>query len=93
MTFKIAGIMAVVGLISLPALADMFTPSHACSKPFKPYQFNSQWELDRFNNDVQSYRRCITDFVEEQNDEADRHRNAANDAIDEWNFFLEYELN
>ncbi len=94
MKSKLALIMALVTLaISLPVLADMFTPSHSCSKPYKPYQFNSQWELDNFNDDVQRFKRCISDFVEEQNEAAEKHQQAASDAIDEWNRFVDYELN
>lgn len=94
MKFKLALIVALITLaISLPVLADMFAPSYSCSKPYKPYQFNSQWEIDVFNNDVQRYKRCISDFVEEQNEAAEKHRQAASDAIDDWNRFVDYELN
>ncbi|GAB3317439.1 hypothetical protein [Haliea atlantica] len=79
--------------IAFPVMADIFTPSHSCSKPYKPYQFNDQWELDNFNDEVQRYKRCITDFVDEQNEAAEQHQQAASDAIDEWNNFVNYELN
>ena len=78
---------------SLPVLSDMFTPSHTCSKPYKPYQFNTQWELDNFNNQVSAFKSCIQDFVDDQNSEAKKHSQAADDAIDEWNSFVNYELN
>jgi hypothetical protein len=32
-------------------------------------------------------------FVDEQNAEAQNHTNTASDAIDEWNRFVNYELN
>lgn len=73
--------------------ADMFTPSHSCSKPYKPFQFNSQWEVDSFYEEVEAYKRCISNFVDEQNEEAVNHQEAASDAIDEWNNFVNYELN
>jgi hypothetical protein len=79
--------------ISMPVLSDMFTPSHSCSKPIKPYQFNSQWELDNFNNDVDMFKSCIQDFIDEQNRAAKKHAQAADDAIEEWNNFVNYELN
>ncbi|WP_409439353.1 hypothetical protein [Psychromonas sp. GE-S-Ul-11] len=78
--------------LSLPVLADMFTPSHSCSKPYKPYEFTSQYEVDSFNDDVERYKECIQDFIEEQNDAATKHQQAAEDAIDEWNHFVNYEL-
>jgi len=94
---KIAQLSAVGCLLivttSLPVLADMFTPSHSCAKPYKPYQFNSQWEVDNFNDGVGNYKRCMSDFIDEQNDAAKKHQEAANDAIGEWNNFVNYELN
>jgi len=75
------------------ALADNFTPSHYCSKPYKPFEFTSQWEVDSFLSDVESYKSCIEDFVEEQQDAIRKHQSAADEAIDEWNSFVRWELN
>jgi hypothetical protein len=87
----IAGI--VISVASLSVFAEMFSPTSLCSKPYKPYEFNTQWELDSFNDDVDRYKSCISDFVEEQNEAAESHQQAANDAIEEWNSFVNYELN
>ena len=84
---------SIVLTFSIPVLADMFTPTPSCSKPLKPYEFTSQWELDSFNDDVQRYKRCIQDFIDEQNEAVETHQQAASDAIDEWNRFVQYELN
>jgi hypothetical protein len=73
--------------------SDSFQPSHGCYKPHKPYKFNSQQEVDRFNDDVERYKVCISDFVEEQNREASKHYKAAEEAIDEWNRYARFELN
>ena len=73
-------------------LADIFTPSSSCSKPYKPYEFSSQYELDNFNNGVQRYKRCIQDFVDEQNEAVKKHQQAAENAIDDWNNFVSREL-
>ena len=80
-------------LVSFPVLSDIFVPRPSCYQPSKPYQFNSQWELDNFNQEVQTYRACISDFVEEQNEAVRNHQQAASDAIDDWNRFVNYELN
>jgi hypothetical protein len=74
-------------------LADMFAPSHSCSKPYKPYQFNSQYEVDSFNNDVERYKNCIQNFIDEQNEAVLTHQRAADEALDAWNRFVNYELN
>ena len=77
---------------SAASQADMFTPSHSCRKPHKPYEFKHQYEIDSFKSDVERYRRCIQDFVEEQNEAAKRHADAAEEAIEEWNRYVNYEL-
>lgn len=76
-----------------PAMADTFQPDHNCRKPVKPYQFTSQWEIDSFRNDVEEYKRCITEFVEEQQDSIRKHSQAADNAIEDWNSFVNSELN
>ena len=73
--------------------ADWMQPSHSCSKPYKPFQFSSEWELESFRNGVDQYKTCIADFVDEQYEEAENHRDAAQEAIDDWNNFVNYELN
>lgn len=79
--------------LALSAMAQAeSTPVHYCSKPYKPYKFTSEWEVSSFKRDVETYKRCIEDFVEEQNEAIRRHRSAANDAIGDWNRFLKFDL-
>lgn len=80
-------------ILSTSAVADMFRPSHSCVKPLKPFEFSSQFEVDHFNREVDYYRSCIDDFVDEQNRAAENHMKAAEDAIYEWNSFVDLELN
>ncbi len=86
-------LLVCIFVASSAVFADMFTPSHSCSKPYKPYKFNNEWELRNFKNEVENYKQCINDFVEEENDAVRKHRNAAEEAIDEWNSYVNYELN
>ncbi|CAH1385253.1 hypothetical protein [Candidatus Nitrotoga sp. M5] len=81
-----------IGIIS-PASADIFTPYHSCSKPYRPYVFNHQYEIDSFKHEVETYKQCINDFVEEQNNAVRKHQNAAKEAIDEWNGYVNRKLN
>lgn len=49
-------------------------PEHTCrkpTKPYKPYKFSSQWEVDSYNSEVDSYninhRRyigCVKEYLE-----------------------------
>lgn len=86
---------AVIVLIFMPssiALTDMFPPSHMCHKPFKPFEFNTQWEYQNFMSEVENYKMCINNFVNEQYEAARNHQEAAENAIEEWNSFVRLEL-
>ncbi|KQB53763.1 hypothetical protein AQS70_09120 [Pseudomonas endophytica] len=77
-----------LGLLLSPfSFADLIEPSHDCNQPDIPYEFEDQYERDQFQVDVEEYKTCITEFVEEQQDAIRKHKSAADDAIDEWNAF------
>jgi hypothetical protein len=86
-------IFLLVMFFATPSIADMFSPSHSCSKPYKPYEFNDQYQIDNFKYEVETYKQCINDFIDEMNDASKKHQDAAEEAIDEWNSFVNYELN
>ena len=68
-------------LFLLPSVkADFLSPSHSCSKPWDK---SERYEVDKF-------KKCIEDFVDEMNDQASEHIKAANDAIKDWNSFVSY---
>lgn len=92
-TIFAATIALALSAASTPANADTFDPSHLCRKPTKPTVVQSKFDIDMFVDDVERYKRCIADFVEEQNEQAAKHQAAAEEAIDEWNRFVRYELN
>jgi hypothetical protein len=72
--------------------ADIITPSHSCSKPYRPSRFTSKIAFDIFMDEVEEYKSCIEEFVEEQEDAIKKHREAANEAVEEWNSFVRVEL-
>jgi len=71
-------------------------PPHSCmkpTKPYKPYSFNSQWEIDSYNNEVefynsalQQYLSCIDEYIENANNDIKRIKEKAQEAIDETNY-------
>jgi len=85
-------LLLITGLAPSSVQADNYDSSPSCPKPDKPSVFNSQLELDSFNEDVQKYQRCLYDFVNEQEEAIQRHQRAANVAIDEWNSYVRTEL-
>ena len=66
-------------------------PSANCykpSKPYKPYSFSSQWEVDSYNSKVDSYNssmriytNCINTYVENAQNDIERIKEAISDAI------------
>lgn len=91
MLIRILAILLLI-FVSLQAQSDTFTPLHYCSKPFKPFQFSSDLDVQIFLNQVNAYERCINNFVQEQEEAMRRHQEAAQNAIDEWNRFVRFEL-
>jgi len=79
-------------IIPITSLADPYSDSPSCYRPSKPYEFTSQWEVDNFNDEVEAYKTCINDFIDEQRDGIEEHQEAINNAIDDWNNFVNYEL-
>lgn len=88
----LAGLLCVALVHPVAANADMLPPSHGCVKPYKPYEFTSESQVQAFRSDVEMYRMCISDFVDEQTDAAATHEEAAEQAIRDWNNFVDFEL-
>lgn len=68
---------------------------HECtppSKPYKPYSFSSQYQIDAYNAEVEQYnskmrryRDCIIEYVENAENDIKRVVEKANEAIDQLN--------
>lgn len=62
-------------------------PEHACYKPYKPYQFHDEYEIDSYRYEVETYINCINEYVENSNNDIQRIQEAAQSALDEANSF------
>lgn len=74
-------------------------PDHRChqpyaSKPYRPFRFESQYEVDAYNRRVEEYNAqvdeyfdCIETYVDNAKNDIRRIREKANDAITEANLF------
>jgi hypothetical protein len=94
-SMEIPKISAIFLLILVPGwqvVADLAVPLHSCLRPNKPAQFDSQAQLDVFNQEVEQYQVCINDFVLAQNRAIENHQAASVNALTEWNLFVETEL-
>jgi hypothetical protein len=68
-------------------------PDHSCmkpDKPIKPYRFNSRWEIDSYNSQVDSYNAdrqryvdCVKDYLENASNDIKRIEEKMGEAIEE----------
>ncbi|MBI1328200.1 MAG: hypothetical protein GC136_11265 [Alphaproteobacteria bacterium] len=60
-------------------------PSPQCRKPYKPYEFTSQFDVDTYNDEVERYVRCIKEYIDNASNDIDRIKEAVNTAVNEAN--------
>lgn len=82
----------VLTIASADLYGDSYGSSHSCYEPSKPYDLSDSYALDSFLDDVQDYRDCIADYIEEQQDQAQYHLEAAEEAARDWEWFFQREL-
>ena len=92
--FPLSGTQAMV--FGGSNLGFMGYPDHECtppySKPYKPYSFSDQYQIDTYNAEVEQYnsemrryRDCIREYVENAKNDIQRVREKANEAINQSN--------
>lgn len=79
-------------LFSTTANSDLFIGRGSCFEPHKPFDMTDSYEFDRWVSDVEQYRDCLTDFVNEQYRQAQAHVEAAESAKQDWEWFVQREL-
>jgi hypothetical protein len=79
-----------LALLIRPVAADTGSPSHSCQKPkpYDPMEYRTKSDVDMYNDSVDRYKRCIEEFVEEQEKAVKRHHDAAIAATEEYNSFV-----
>ncbi len=82
--------ITLLALASLNANADNTPPMPTCIKPFKPLQFNSDFDVNNYNQQLRDYRDCINQFVRQQREQANNHVEAAKQAVEAYNTFVQY---
>ena len=68
-------------------------PEHGCTAPVRPSDDRDDIRWQRFLDDVDAFRACISDYVAANYHAADVHQDAANEATMAWNRFVRAELN
>ena len=60
-------------------------PSVNCYKPYKPYEFTNQRELDDYKLQIQTYISCVKDYLEKGDYDIKRIQEKQQEAIDQAN--------
>lgn len=60
-------------------------PKHTCSKPYKPYSFSGQYEVESYTHQYENFIECIKTYVENARNDISRIRESSNDAVSEAN--------
>lgn len=86
-------LLGAPGLMSMPARAHETAPAHGCQAPARPANDQNDVLWQRFLDDVDAFRGCISEYASANHQASQRHRQAANDATAVWNRFVRAELN
>jgi len=66
-----------------PSNLSMFGyPESTCLKPFKPYNFTSQYDIDLYNIQVREYNDCISWYIKGCINDIKRIKEAAKKAVE-----------
>jgi hypothetical protein len=73
-------------------------PQHKCQKPERP-EYMNRGNAQQFSQVVERYKKCISEFIEQQNalakqhqQKAQQHNQAASDTLNEWNQFISEDI-
>jgi len=85
---------AIVAAVLMPAaFAHAPPPRHDCQAPSRPADDQNDVLWQRFLDDVDAFRACISDFVAANQAAATAHTEAARRATLDWNAFVRSDLN
>lgn len=76
-----------------PALAHGASPAHGCVAPSRPANDQDDALWQRYLDQVDGFRACISAFAEANRAAARLHNEAANEATEDWNRFVRDNLN
>ena len=88
------GLWLFASLAAIPsARAHSPAPEHGCQAPQRPADDHNDALWQRFLDDVDGYRACISDYAAASHAAAAAHSQAGNDATLDWNAFVRDRLN
>lgn len=58
-------------------------PEAKCYKPTRPYDLSDEYAVNRYNSDLREYKRCLTEYVENANNDMKRIREAVEEALEQ----------
>jgi hypothetical protein len=90
-----AAMLVLATVLAAAPTAQAHSPAstHGCTAPTRPADDQNDVLWQRFLDDVDAFRACVSSYAEANRRAAEIHSNAANDATLVWNQFVRAELN
>jgi hypothetical protein len=85
------GAMILCG--TAPAISHTSGPDHGCVAPNRPADDQNDVLWQRFLASVDEFRACISGYAAANHAAAETHRQAATEAVAQWNEFVRTRLN
>lgn len=87
------GAVLTLLLAAAGAAAHDPPPGHGCAAPARPADDQNDVLWQRYLDDVDAFRACISNFVDASQAAAEAHGDAARRATADWNDFVRANLN
>ena len=84
--------LAAIAVVA-PVGAHSPAAAHGCTAPTRPANDQDDLLWQRFLDDVDAFRACISAYADANHRASEVHREAANAATVDWNRFVRAELN
>ncbi|MEM9621070.1 MAG: hypothetical protein AAF993_05425 [Pseudomonadota bacterium] len=81
-----AGVLAHTDVVNAPVV-------HNCTAPIRPQNEQDDLRWQAFLNEVETFRRCVTDKMEWHRAAAAAHQQNASEVVQAWNQFVRVSLN
>lgn len=81
-------ILYLLVVATLTLLANENNYELSCARPMTTHKPTTNYEIKQYNEKSRYYKNCIDDFIQEHKEIRDRHNDAIQNAIKQWNNYV-----
>ncbi|MDQ7067761.1 MAG: hypothetical protein Q9M40_07200 [Sulfurimonas sp.] len=78
----------IITLASIITLNSHAIDDFNCARPMTTVKPTSNYKIKQYNQNSSNYKACIDDYIRVHKQERDKHNNAVQRAIREWNSYV-----